>query len=180
MQDALAGMLRPEAIKGYLKVVRRTAAGARQLARFCVVRKHFRRRKGAVIARFPAEGNVHRDDGDAVFLCDFGRDIGTGLSGQKDRFHGQTHLFYSFLISLSVRHCRIAGEMLQKCESDKKAGILPVSSVYSAIRFRRTMNSEPSPGALRTAMLPPEISSTRLTSARPRPFPSREWDESPW
>ena len=46
---------------------------------------------------------------------------------------------------------------MQKCESDKKAGILPVSSVYSAIRFRRTMNSEPSPGALRTAMLPPEF-----------------------
>ena len=102
MQDALARMLRLKAFKSQLKVMRSAAAGARQFARFCVVRKHFRRRKGAVITRFPAEGDVHRDDGDAVFLCDFGRDIGTGLSGQKDRFHSQTHLFYSFLISLSV------------------------------------------------------------------------------
>ena len=43
---------------------------------------------------------------------------------------------------------------------------------HSTMRLRRTVNSDPSPGALRTQIVPPEMSSTRLASASPSPLPS--------
>lgn len=75
--------------------------------------------------------------------------------------------------TMAIPCCTAIRELMEKRFKDVN------DRLYSVIRFRRTMNSDPSPGALRTLMLPPEISSTRRASASPSPLPSPEWDVSP-
>ena len=48
--------------------MRRTAAGARQLTVFLIKIKHLRRGERAVVARFAAEGDMHRHNHNAVLF----------------------------------------------------------------------------------------------------------------
>ena len=52
-------------------------------------------------------------------------------------------------------------------------------SPYPSSSGSRTVNVAPWPGALSTPTLPPQRSTMRLTSARPRPLPSVAWAVSP-
>ena len=57
----------------------------------------------------------------------------------------------------------------------------PLSTLHSHIspNGNRTLNVAPMPGALSTVTSPPQRSTMRLTSARPRPLPSVAWAVSP-
>ena len=79
-------------LKHSLKIMRRTAAGARQLTVFLIKIKHLRRGERAVVARFAAEGNMHRHNHNAVLFRLFGRDIAAGFGHQNDSAHLGTPL----------------------------------------------------------------------------------------
>ena len=79
-------------LKHSLKIMRRTAAGARQLTVFLIKIKHLRRGERAVVARLAAEGDMHRHNHNAVLFRLFGRDIAAGFGHQNDSAHLGTPL----------------------------------------------------------------------------------------
>ena len=94
IEDRRAGKIAVKALKRRLEIVRRAAAGARQLAVLFIIIEHLRRGERAVVIGFAAEGDMHRHDHNAVFLRHFGRDIAAGF-GNKDHFaHGNNSSFF--------------------------------------------------------------------------------------
>ena len=94
IEDRRAGKIAVKALKRRLKIMRRAAAGARQLAVLFIIIEHLRRGERAVVIGFSAEGDMHRHDHNAVFLRHFGRDIAAGF-GNKDHFaHGNNSSFF--------------------------------------------------------------------------------------
>lgn len=63
--------------------------------------------------------------------------------------------------------------------STDSAGCMANCNVFYDLFGNPTVKVEPLAGALRTVMLPPHSSTTRMTSASPRPFPSLFLEESP-
>ena len=75
------------------KILRHAAAGLGQDAGPFVVGADFLWWESAVVTGFAAEGDVHRDNPDAITLGQLRRDVGAGLGDKNNATHRQSILF---------------------------------------------------------------------------------------